>query len=162
MVAKINVAANSEVGLVQTTIGGARGGGKEKWDSDSGASFHMSHTQAGTTAYKTAPAGTTVEVADGTLLPIDGFGAVKVDLDQPDARTKPVKMVSVAYVRGLPRNLLSTRKVEEQCGKPPVYYETKPVLGFPGEESVLNFYPRKGLFSAAGVRRTPSQWVVLG
>ena len=33
------------------------------------------------TAYKKAPAGTTVEVADGTILPVDGFGIDEVDLD---------------------------------------------------------------------------------
>ena len=43
---KINVPASSEMGLVAATIGEARGDGKEEWDSDSGASFHiMSHTQ---------------------------------------------------------------------------------------------------------------------
>ena len=100
----------------------------------------MSHTRAGKTAYKKAPAGTTVEVADGTILQVDGFAPVEVDLDQPGTMTKPVKMVAVAYVPGLSRNLLSTRKVVEQWGKPLVYYKTKAVLGFPGEESfVFNF-----------------------
>ena len=69
----------------------------------------MSHTQAWMTVYKKAPAGTTVEVADGTILPVDGFGKVEVDLDQRSSTIKPVKVVSVAYVPGLPRNLLSTR-----------------------------------------------------
>ena len=36
------------------------------------------------TAYKKALAGTTVEVSDRTILPVDGFGTVEVDLDQPD------------------------------------------------------------------------------
>ena len=44
MLAKINMSANSEVGLVAAMIGAACGDGKEEWDSDSGASFHMSHT----------------------------------------------------------------------------------------------------------------------
>ena len=47
MLAKINVPANSDVGLVAATIGAARGDGKEEWHSDSGASLHMSHTRAG-------------------------------------------------------------------------------------------------------------------
>ena len=58
MLAKINVPANAEVGLVAATTGVARGDGKEEWDSDSGLSFHMFHTQAEMTAYKKAPAGT--------------------------------------------------------------------------------------------------------
>ena len=72
-------------------------------------------------------------------------------------------MVSIACVPELPRNLLSTRKAVKQWGKPLVYYKTKAVLGFPGEESlVFNFCPRKGLFSATGVRRTPNQGAALG
>ena len=114
MLAKMNVPANSEVGLIAAKIGAARGDGKEEWDLDSGASFHMSHTQAGMTAHKKAPAGTTVEVADGTILPVDGLGTVEVDLNQPGTTTKPMNMVSVAYAPGLSRNLLSTRKAVEQ------------------------------------------------
>ena len=73
------------------------------------------------TAYNKAPAGTTVEVADGTILQVYGFGTVEVDLDQPGTTTKPVKVVSVAYVPGLSRNRLSTRKAVEQWSEPLVY-----------------------------------------
>ena len=131
MLAKINVPANFEVRLVAATIGAARGDGKEEWDLDSSATFLISHTRAEMTAYKKAPAGTTVEVADGTILPLDGFATVEVDLDQPCTTTKSMSMVSVAYVPGLSRNLLSTRKAVEQGGNPLVYYKTKAVLGFP-------------------------------
>ena len=163
MLAKIYVPANAEVRLVATTTGAARGDGKEEWGSNSGASLHMPHTQARMTAYKTAPAGTTVEVADGTILPVDGFGTVEVDPDQPGTTTKPVKLISVANVPGLSRNVLSTRKAVEQWGKPLVYYKTNAILGFPAEGSlVFNFFSRKGLFSATGVRRTPSQGTALG
>ena len=134
-----------------------------EWDSDSDALFYMSHTQPGMTAYKKASAGTTVEVAGGTVFPVDGFGTVEVDLDQPGTTTKSAKLVSVAYVPELSRNLLSTRKAVEQWGKPLVYCKTKAVLGFLGEESLIfNFCPRKGLFSATGVRRTPCQGAALG
>ena len=92
----------------------------------------LSHAQAGMTAYKKTPVGTTNEVTDETILPVEGFGAVEVDLDQPDTTTKPVKLVFVAYVPGCLRNLLSTREAVEQWGKPLVYYKTKAALGFPG------------------------------
>ena len=163
ILAKMNMPASSEVGLVAATIGAARGNGKEEWDSDYGALFRTSRTQAEMTAYMKAPAGKTVEVADETILPVVGSGTVEVDLDQPGTTTKPVKMVSVAYEPGYSRNLLSTRKAMDQWGKPLVYCETKAALGFPGEESlVLKFCPRKGLFYAAGVRRTLSQEAALG
>ena len=45
---------------------------------------------------------------------MDGFRTVEVDLNQLGTTTKPVKMVSVAYVLGLLQNLLSARKAAEQ------------------------------------------------
>ena len=113
MLAKHNVPMNAEVGLVASATGTAGGNDKEEWDSDAGESSHMSHTQAGMTAYKKAPAWTTVEVADETILSVDGSRTVGVDPYQPGTTTKPVKMVFVGYVPGLSRNLLSIRKAVE-------------------------------------------------
>ena len=162
MPAKLNVPAKTEVGPTAAMIGASRGDGKEEWESDSGPTFHMSHTRAGVTAYKTASPGTTVEVANGTMLPVDGFGTIETGLDQPGTTTKPVKMIAVAHVPRLSRNLLSTRKAVEQWGKPFVYYETKADLGFPGKESLIfSFCPRNGLFSATGVRRISGQGAAL-
>ena len=144
-------------------MGAARSDRKEEWESDSGTTFYMSHTRAGMYAYKKAPPGTNVEVADGSILPVDGFGRIEVNLDQPGHTTKMVKMDDVAYVPGHSRNLLSTIKAVEQWEKPLIYYRNKAVLGFPGEESlVFKFCPRKGLFSATGARRIPRQEVALG
>ena len=121
------------------------------------------HTRTGMSAYKKASPGTNVEIADGNILPMDGFGRIEVDLDQPGQTTKMVKMDDVAYVPGLSRNLLSTIKAVEQWEKPLIYYTNKDVLGFPGEESlVFKFCPRKGLFSATGAERKPRQEVALG
>ena len=114
-------------------------------------------------AYKKASPGTTVDIVDGNILPVDGFGRIEVDLDQPGHTTKMVKMDDVAYVPGLSRNLLSTIKAVEQGGKPLIYYMNEAVSGFPGEKSlVINFCPRKGLFSVTGARRIPRQEVALG
>ena len=76
----------------------------------------MSHTRAGMSAYKKASPGTNVEIADGNILPVDGFGRIEVDLDQPGHTTKMVKMDNVAYVPELSRNLLSTVKAVGQWG----------------------------------------------
>ena len=161
MLAKIHVPAIAEVGLVAATTGAARGNGKEGWDSDSGASLQISHTQAGKTAYKKALAETTDECADGVILPAEGSRPLRwiwtsryYDQASEDD--------SVAYVPGPSQNLLSTRKAGKQWCKPLVYYKTKTVLGFTGEESlVFNFYLRKGLFSAKGVRLTPNKGAAL-
>ena len=163
MLAKLTAPTVPEVRAVTAMVGAARGDRKKEWESDSGATFHMPHTRAGMSAYKKALPGTTVEIADGNILPVDGFGRIEVNLDQPGHTTKMVKMDDVAYVPGLSRNLLSTIKAVEQWGKPLIYYRNEAVLGFPGEESlVFNFCPRKGLFSATGARRIPRQEVTLG
>ena len=137
MLAKLYVPAVPEVIAVAAMVGAARGDRKEDWESDSGATFHMSHTRAGMSVHKKASPGTTVEIADGNILPVDGFGRIEVDLDQPGHTTKMVKMDNVAYVPGLSRNLLSTIKAVEQWGKPLIYYRNEPVLGFPGEKSLV-------------------------
>ena len=85
-------------------------------------------------AYKKASPGTTVEIADGNILLVDGFGRIEVDLDKPGHTTKMGKIDDVAYVPGLSQNLLSTIKAVEQWGKPLIYYRNKAVLGFPKEE----------------------------
>ena len=134
-------------------VGAARGDRKEECESDSGATLHMPYTLAGMSAYKKASPGTTVEIADGNILPVDWFGSIKVDLDQPGHTTKMVKMGDVACVPGLSRNLLSTIKAVEQWGKPLISYRNKAVLGFPGEESLaFKSCLRKGLFSATSAR----------
>ena len=162
MLAKLTVPVVPEVRAVAAMVGAARSDRKEEWESDSGATFHMSHTRAGMSAYKKASPGTNVEIADGNILPVDGFGRIEVDLDQPGHTTKMVKMDDVAYVPGLSRNLLSTVKAVEQLGKPLIYYRNKAVLGFPGEESlVFKFCSRRGLSSATGARRIPRQEVAL-
>ena len=85
-----------------------------------------------------------------------------MDPDQPGTTTKPKKMVIIAYVPCLSRNLLSTREAVDRWGKLFLYFKTKAVLRFSGEESlVFNFCPRKGLFSTTGVRRTPRQGAAL-
>ena len=70
MLAQMNAPVKSEVRLAAATTGAAHGDGKKELGSDSGALCQMSHTQAGMTAYKKAPAGTTVKVADGAILTI--------------------------------------------------------------------------------------------
>ena len=89
-------------------------------------------------AYKKALPGTTVEIADGNILPVDGFERIEVNLDQPGYTTKMVKMDDVAYVPGLSRNLLSTIKAVEQWGKLLIYYRNEAILGFPGRNRLFS------------------------
>ena len=73
MLAKLNVPAVPEVRAMAAMVRAACGDRKEEWESDSGATFHMPHTRAGMFSYKKASPGTTVEIADGNILPVDGF-----------------------------------------------------------------------------------------
>ena len=99
------------------------------------------------TTYKKTPAGTTVEVDDGTILPVDSFGTVEVNLGQPGTTTKPVKMVSVAYVPERLRKSRSTRKAVEQWRKPLVYYKMRLFWGSRGRSrSLLTSAPARDCF----------------
>ena len=49
-----------EVRAVAAMVGAARRDRKKEWESNSGATFHTSHTRAGMFAYKKASPGTTV------------------------------------------------------------------------------------------------------
>ena len=76
MLANLTVPAVPEVRAVVAMVEEARGDRKEEWDSDSGTTFHMSHTRAGMSAYKKASSGTTIDIADGNILPVDGLGRI--------------------------------------------------------------------------------------
>ena len=121
MLANLTVPAVPGVRAVAAMVGAARGDRKKEWESDSGATFYMSHTRAGISAHKKALPGTTVEIADGNILPVDGFGRIEVDLDQPGHTTNMVKTDDVAFVTELSRNLPSTIKAVEQWEKPLIY-----------------------------------------
>ena len=147
MLAKLTVPVVPEVRAVAAMVGAARSDRKEEWESDSGATFHRSHTRAGMSAYKKASLGTNVEITDGNILALDGLGRIEVVLDQPGHTTKVVKMDDVADVPRLSRNPLFTVKAVEQWGKPLICYINKAVLGFPGEEPlVFKFFPVEDCF----------------
>ena len=134
MLKKLNVPADSKAGLMAAILGAGRGGSKKEYELDSRATFHMSHTRTGMEAYKKASPRITIEVADGIVLPVDGFETIEVDLDQSGSTTKPVKIVAVEYMPGLSWNLLSTLKAVEQWCKSLIYHKMKAVLGSPGDK----------------------------
>ena len=65
MLVKLTLPAVPEVRAVAAMVGAARGDRKEEWELYSGATFHMSHTRAGMSAYKKASPGTTVDESGG-------------------------------------------------------------------------------------------------
>ena len=148
MLTKLTVPAVPEVRAVAAMVGAAHDDRKEEWESDSGATFHMSHTRAGMSSYKKASPGAAVEIADGNILSVDGFGRIEVDVDQPALTTKRATMDDVAYVSGLSRNLLFAIKAVEQWGNPLIYYRNEASLGFPGRNRLFsNSAPARNCFS---------------
>ena len=67
-------------------------------------------------AYKKAPPGTTVEVADGDILHGGEFGC-QINLDKPSNVTNVVMIGDVSHVPGPYRNRLPTLKAVEQMEK---------------------------------------------
>ena len=129
MLVKLNVPANSDVEPIAAMMRAARRGSKEKFESESTKTFYRSNTRAGMAAYKKPSPETTVEVADGKILPVDGFGTIVLNLGQLGDTTKLGRMGAVAYVPVFSRNLLSTLKAAEQWGKSLISCRTNIFLG---------------------------------
>ena len=89
-------------------------GSDERWISDSGATENMTLDPTGFERYETAPPGRTVEMGDGTLLPVAGYGDLRLKIKQDDAdggHTRDLMLRRAAHVLGLRRNLLSAAQL---------------------------------------------------
>ena len=102
--------------------------GFESWIADSGSTEHMTPDATTLKEYKPAAPGDMVEVADKTLLPVQGYGGLTLELQQPGGITA-VTLQNVAHVPALGCNLLSTRRVSERSGEPFINYPNKAQLG---------------------------------
>ena len=82
----------------------------EHWISDSGATENMPPDPAGFERYETVSPGRTVEMGDGTLLPVAGYGDLCLKTKQDDAnggQTRDLMLRRAAHVPGLRHNLFS-------------------------------------------------------
>ena len=89
-------------------------GSGERWISDSGATENMTPDPTGFKRYETAPPGRTVEMGDGTLLPVAGYGDLRLKIEQDDAdggQTRDLLLRRAAHVPGLRHNLLSAAQL---------------------------------------------------
>ena len=89
-------------------------GSVERWISDSGATENMTPDPAGFEIYKTAPPECTVEMGDGMLLPVAGYGDLRLKIEQDDAggnQTRDLMLRRAANVPGLRHNLLSAAQL---------------------------------------------------
>ena len=125
--------------------------GFESWIADSGSTEHMTSDATALTEYKPAVSGNMVEVADKTLLPVQGYGGLTLELQQPGGITA-VTLQKVAHVPALGRNLLSTRRTGERSGERFINYTNKAQLGL-GKNTICTFRLGEfGLFEVMGRR----------
>ena len=125
--------------------------GCENWNADSGSTEHITPDATALTEYKPAALGNMVEVADKTMLPVQGYGGLTLELQQLGGLTA-VTLPKVAHVPDLGRSLLSTRRANEGSGEPFVNYPNKPQLGL-GENTTCTFrLGESGLFEVMGRR----------
>ena len=89
-------------------------GSGKRWISDSGATENMTPDPTGFERYATAPPGRTVEMDDGTFLPVAGYGDFRLKIEQDDAdggHTRDLVPRRAAHVPGLRYNLLSVAQL---------------------------------------------------
>ena len=123
----------------------------EMRNADLGSTEYTTPDATALTEYKPAAPGDTVEVADKTLLPVQGYGGLKLGLQQPGGITT-VTLQKVAHVPALARNLLSTRRTSERSGEPFTHYPNKAQLGL-GKNTICTFrLGKSGLFEVMGRR----------
>ena len=121
------------------------------WNVDSGSTERMTPDVTALTEYEPAVPGDMVEVADKTLLPVQGYGWLTLELQQPGGITA-VTLQKVAHVPALGRNLLSTRRVSERSGEPFINYPNKAQFGL-GKNTISTFrLGESGLFEVMGRR----------
>ena len=125
--------------------------GLEMWNANSDSIEDMTPDATALTEYKPAALGDMVEVADKTLLPVQEYGGLTLELQQPGGITA-VTLQKVAHVPALRRNLLSTRRASERSGEPFVNYPNKTQLGL-GKNTICTFgLGETGLFEVMGRR----------
>ena len=124
--------------------------GFEMWNADSGSTEHMTPDATALTEYKPAVPGDMVEVADKTLLPVQGYDGLTLELQQPGGIIA-VTLQKVAHVPALGRNLLSTRRAS-------VTFHQLPEQGtaWPREEHHL-YLPSRGIWLVRGDGATLQQ-----
>ena len=115
--------------------------GFEMWNADSGSTEHMTPDATALTEHKPAVTGDMVEVADKTLLLVQGYSGLTLELQKPGGITA-VTLQKVAHV------LVAS----ERSGEPFINYPNKAQLGL-GKNTTCTFHiGESGLFEVMGRR----------
>ena len=131
-------------------------GSGERWISDSGATENMTPDPTGFERYETAPPGRTVEMGDGTLLPVAGYGDLRLKIEQDDAdggQTRDLVLRRAAHVPGLRHNLLSAAQLSATFEHPMQLWPRAAVFRCPRNgQSVIFRKSARRLFEATARR----------
>ena len=139
--------------------------GSEFWANDSGATEHMTQDPTGLEDYTPAPAGDRVESAGGALLPVAGYGHLRLLVDRGDDHftdsTRQFKLKHVAHVPNLGQhNLLSTKRLAQSFDAPMRIYPAAAVIHPRRGGKPLRFRPLRpenGLLEIRARRHVPAK-----
>ena len=121
----------------------------ESWNADSGSTEQMSPDATALTEYKLAAPEYMEEVADKTLLSVQGYGGLALEAA---GRHHSRQAAECRHLPALGCNLFSTRRANEGSGEPFINYPSKAQLGL-GKSTICTFRLRQsGLFQVMGRR----------
>ena len=106
---RVDKPAGGDLCACDGTDATVRGSG-ERWISYSGATENMTPDPTGFERCETAPPGRTMEMSDETILPVAGYGDLRLKIEQSEAdggQTRDLMLRRAANVPGLKHNLLS-------------------------------------------------------
>ena len=131
-------------------------GSGERWISDSGATENMTPDPTGFERYETATSERTVEVGDGTLLPVASYGDLHLKIEQDDAdcgQTRDLMLRRAAHMPGLRQNLLSAAQLSATFEHPMQLWPRAAVFRCPrdGQSAIFRKSARR-LFEATARR----------
>ena len=131
-------------------------GSGERWISNSGATENMTPDPTGFERHETASPGRTVEMGDGTLVPVAGYGDFRLKIEQDDAdggQTRDLELRRAAHVPGLRHNLLSAAQLSTTFEHPIQLWPRAAVFRCPRDgQSVIFRKSARRLFEATARR----------
>ena len=131
-------------------------GSGERWISDCGTTEKRTPDPTGFERYETAPPGRTVEMGDETLLPVAGYGDLRLEAKQDDAdggQTRNLVLRRAAHVPGLRHSLLSAAQLSATFEHPIKLWPRAAVFRCPRKvQSVIFRKSARRLFEATARR----------
>ena len=129
----------------------------ERWISNSGETENMTPDPTGFERSETAPPGRTVDMGDGTFLPVAGYGDLRLKIEQDDAdggQTRDRMLRRAEHVPGVRHNLLSAAKLSATFEHPMQLWPRATVFGCPRDGQSEIFRKSSRRLTEATARRS--------